>query len=149
MRFELDCEGITLTVNGGNGFIDLNFILHMIDVHPNCRKVCLDKITYTGNLSMIVSVMSKLNLRFAKISICDREDVYMLFEEEHLDVIVTFAAESHVDRSIDNLEVILQTNMRGTLAWVTKALAGILSLTYSISMTMTLFVTAFSHTAEP
>lgn len=103
-----------LLVTGGAGFIGSNFIFHMMNKYPDCRIICMDNLTYAGNLSTLVSVMDELNFRFIKADICDREAVYQLFEEEHPDVVVNFAAESHVDRSIENPGVFLQTNIVGT-----------------------------------
>ena len=93
---------MTLIVTGGAGFIGSNFIFHILNTHPEDRVVCLDKLTYAGNLSTLASVMEHPNFRFVKADICDREAVYRLFEEEHPDVVVNFAAESHVDRSIED-----------------------------------------------
>ena len=105
---------MTILVTGGAGFIGSNFIFYMLDRHPDYRIVCLDKLTYAGNLSTLAPVMEKENFRFAKADICDREAVYGLFEEEHPDVVVNFAAESHVDRSIENPTIFLETNIIGT-----------------------------------
>ena len=100
---------MTIIVTGGAGFIGSNFIFHMMEAHPDYRIVCLDCLTYAGNLSTLAPVMDKPNFRFVKESITDREAVYNLFEEEHPDIVVNFAAESHVDRSIENPEVFLNT----------------------------------------
>ena len=105
---------MTIIVTGGAGFIGSNFIFHMLAAHPDYRIVCLDKLTYAGNLSTLKSVMDKPNFRFVKLDICDREGVYKLFEEEKPDIVVNFAAESHVDRSIEDPGVFLQTNIIGT-----------------------------------
>lgn len=105
---------MTIIVTGGAGFIGSNFIFHMLRKYPDYRIVCLDKLTYAGNLSTLAPVMDTPNFRFVKLDICDREGVYRLFEEEHPDMVVNFAAESHVDRSIENPEVFLQTNILGT-----------------------------------
>ena len=105
---------MTIIVTGGAGFIGSNFIFHMLDKYPDYRIVCLDCLTYAGNLSTLESVMENPNFRFVKESITDREAVYKLFEEEHPDMVVNFAAESHVDRSIENPEVFLDTNIKGT-----------------------------------
>ena len=86
----------------------------MLKVHLEGRIVCLDKLTYAGNLSTLKGVMDLSNFRFVKMDICDREAVYGLFEEEHPDVVVNFAAESHVDRLIANPEIFLETNIIGT-----------------------------------
>ena len=85
----------------------------MLGKYPDYRIVCLDKLTYAGNLSTLAPVMDNPNFRFVKESITDREAVYKLFEEEHPDMVVNFAAESHVDRSIENPEVFLDTNCSG------------------------------------
>ncbi|WP_075579880.1 dTDP-glucose 4,6-dehydratase [Acidaminococcus massiliensis] len=103
-----------IAVTGGAGFIGSNFIFHMLKAHPEDRVICLDKLTYAGNLSTLASVMDNPNFHFVKLDICDREGVYKLFEEEHPDMVVNFAAESHVDRSIENPEIFLQTNIIGT-----------------------------------
>lgn len=105
---------MTIIVTGGAGFIGSNFIFHMLKAHPEDRIVCLDKLTYAGNLSTLKGVMGLPNFRFVKMDICDRPAVYGLFEEEHPDVVVNFAAESHVDRSIANPEIFLETNIIGT-----------------------------------
>ena len=86
----------------------------MLDSYPEDRIVCMDKLTYAGNLSTLASAMDNPHFRFCKIDICDREAVYRLFEEEHPDMVVNFAAESHVDRSIENPEIFLDTNVKGT-----------------------------------
>ena len=105
---------MTVIVTGGAGFIGSNFIFHMLKAYPNDRIVCLDKLTYAGNLSTLAPVMDNPNFRFVKLDICDREGVYRLFEEEHPDILVNFAAESHVDRSIEDPGIFLQTNIMGT-----------------------------------
>ena len=105
---------ITIIVTGGAGFIGSNFIFYMLEKHPEYRLVCIDKLTYAGNLSTLAPIMDKPNFRFCKIDICDREAVYKLFEEENPDIVVNFAAESHVDRSIENPSIFLQTNIIGT-----------------------------------
>lgn len=105
---------MTIIVTGGAGFIGSNFIFYMLDSYPEDRIVCMDKLTYAGNLSTLASAMDNPHFRFCKIDICDREVVYRLFEEEHPDMVVNFAAESHVDRSIENPEIFLDTNVKGT-----------------------------------
>ncbi|MBQ9728695.1 MAG: dTDP-glucose 4,6-dehydratase [Clostridia bacterium] len=103
-----------MIVTGGAGFIGSNFIFHILKKYPSYGVICLDKLTYAGNLSTLKSVMENPNFRFVKEDICNRAAVYRLFEEEKPDVVVNFAAESHVDRSIDNPEIFLQTNILGT-----------------------------------
>jgi dTDP-glucose 4,6-dehydratase len=105
---------MTIIVTGGAGFIGSNFIFHMMSEHQNYRIICLDKLTYAGNLSTLAPLMDKSNFRFYKLDICDRDGVYGLFEEEKPDIVVNFAAESHVDRSIDDPSIFLQTNIIGT-----------------------------------
>ena len=105
---------MNIIVTGGAGFIGSNFIFHMLKKYPDYRIICLDCLTYAGNLSTLAPVMDNPNFRFVKESITDREAVYKLFEEEHPDMVVNFAAESHVDRSIENPEVFLNTNIIGT-----------------------------------
>ena len=105
---------MTIIVTGGAGFIGSNFIFHMLGKYPDYRIICLDKLTYAGNLSTLAPVMENPNFRFVKLDICDREGVCKIFAEEHPDMVVNFAAESHVDRSIENPEVFLQTNILGT-----------------------------------
>ncbi len=105
---------MNIIVTGGAGFIGSNFVFHMLQAHPEYRIVCLDKLTYAGNLSTLEPVMENGNFRFVKADICDRAAVYQLFEEEHPDMVVNFAAESHVDRSIENPGIFLETNIMGT-----------------------------------
>lgn len=104
----------TLLVTGGAGFIGANFVFYMRQQHPQSRIVCLDKLTYAGNLSTLASVMGDPNFRFVRGDICDRETVNVLFQEEQPDIVVNFAAESHVDRSIEDPDIFLQTNILGT-----------------------------------
>jgi len=103
---------MTIIVTGGAGFIGSNFIFYLLENHPDYKIVCLDKLTYAGNLSTLKSVLDRIS--FEKVDICDRKEVERVFEEYHPDVVVNFAAESHVDRSIETPEVFLQTNIIGT-----------------------------------
>lgn len=105
---------MTIIVTGGAGFIGSNFVFYQLENHPEDRIVCLDKLTYAGNLSTLEPVMNHKNFRFVKADIADREAVYKLFEEENPDIVVNFAAESHVDRSIENPQIFLETNILGT-----------------------------------
>jgi len=103
-----------IIVTGGAGFIGSNFVYHMLNKYPDYRIICLDKLTYAGNLSTLEPVMSNPNFRFVKAAICDKAAVDKLFEEEKPDIVVNFAAESHVDRSIENPQIFLETNIIGT-----------------------------------
>ena len=105
---------MTVIVTGGAGFIGGNFIHYYLKAHPEDRVICIDKLTYAGNLSTLLPVMEKPNFRFVKLDICDRNGVYSLFEDEKPDLVINFAAESHVDRSIENPGIFLQTNIIGT-----------------------------------
>lgn len=104
----------TIIVTGGAGFIGSNFIFYMKRKYPDYRLICLDKLTYAGNLATLQPLMEEANFRFYKVDICDRNAIYKVFEEEHPDVVVNFAAESHVDRSIESPEIFLDTNIKGT-----------------------------------
>ncbi len=105
---------MTLLVTGGAGFIGSNFIFYWIKNHPEDRVVCLDKLTYAGNRATLVPVLEHPSFRFVQGDICDREAVDRLFEEERPQAVINFAAESHVDRSIQDPSVFLQTNVLGT-----------------------------------
>jgi len=101
-------------VTGGAGFIGSNFVFYMLDKYPQDQIVCLDKLTYAGNLETLESVMENPRFTFVKGDIADRGAVYALFEKEHPDVVINFAAESHVDRSVVDPGIFLQTNILGT-----------------------------------
>ncbi len=105
---------MTIIVTGGAGFIGANFVYLELKEHPEDRIVCIDKLTYAGNLETLKDAMESPNFRFVKMDICDREAVFNLFEEEKPDIVVNFAAESHVDRSIEDPGIFLQTNIIGT-----------------------------------
>ena len=105
---------MTIIVTGGAGFIGGNFIHYYLKEHSDDRVICIDKLTYAGNLSTLATVMDNPRFRFCKLDICDREGVFALFEEEKPDAVINFAAESHVDRSIENPGIFLQTNIIGT-----------------------------------
>lgn len=103
-----------IIVTGGAGFIGGNFVHYMLKKYSDYKIICLDCLTYAGNLETLDSVMDNPNFRFVKADITDREAVFKLFEEEHPDIVVNFAAESHVDRSIENPGIFLNTNILGT-----------------------------------
>lgn len=103
-----------LLVTGGAGFIGGNFVHYWKKTHPEDDVVCLDLLTYAGNLETLESLLNKPRFKFVKGDIADRAFVYALFAAEKFDAVVNFAAESHVDRSIENPELFLRTNVLGT-----------------------------------
>jgi len=105
---------VKIVVTGGAGFIGSNFIYYMLDKYKDYKIICIDKLTYAGNLSTLSEAMKNQNFKFIKADICDIEKIDTVFKEEEPNIVVNFAAESHVDRSISNPEVFLETNIRGT-----------------------------------
>lgn len=103
-------------VTGGAGFIGTNFIYYALSAREDWEIVCLDKLTYAGNLKNLVPIMDNPRFKFVKGDIADRAFVDSLFESEKFDKVINFAAESHVDRSIESPEIFLQTNIMGTAA---------------------------------
>lgn len=101
-------------VTGGAGFIGSNFIFYERTAHPDFELLCVDKLTYAGSLETLAPVMDDPKFTFIKADIADREAIYSIFEKHNPDVVVNFAAESHVDRSIENPSIFLQTNVMGT-----------------------------------
>ena len=105
---------MTILITGGAGFIGTNFVYYQLQHHPEDQVVCLDALTYAGNLENLTEALKNPRFRFVKGDIADREAVNALFEEEKPDIVVNFAAESHVDRSITQPELFLRTNIMGT-----------------------------------
>ena len=103
-----------ILVTGGAGFIGANFCYYELEKHPEDEIVCIDKLTYAGNLETLEDALKNPNFKFEKIDICDKQAVFALFEKEGFDIVVNFAAESHVDRSIENPAIFLETNILGT-----------------------------------
>ena len=103
-----------ILVTGGAGFIGCNFVYYMLEKHPDYEIVCLDALTYAGNLKSLDGAMKSPKFKFVKGSISDKALVDELFSAEKFDVVVNFAAESHVDRSIENPFIFLETNVMGT-----------------------------------
>ena len=103
-----------ILVTGGAGFIGGNFVYHQLRHHPEDTILCLDALTYAGNLDTLKDAMPNPSFRFVRGDIADRALVNRLFEEERPDIVVNFAAESHVDRSIEDPEIFLRTNVLGT-----------------------------------
>lgn len=104
-----------MLITGGAGFIGSNFIFYERKRNPNYTLICIDKLTYAGNLATLASVMDTPNFKFIQADIADRDAVNQIFEEERPDIVVNFAAESHVDRSIETPGIFLTTNIMGTL----------------------------------
>lgn len=105
-----------ILVTGGAGFIGGNFVHYMISKYPDYKIVNLDALTYAGNLETLKDVQDKKNYKFVKGDISDREFIFNLFENEKFDIVVNFAAESHVDRSIVEPDIFIKTNVLGTQA---------------------------------
>ena len=105
---------MTVLVTGGAGFIGSNFIYYMLKKYPDYRIICVDCLTYAGNMSTLETALKNPNFAFYKTDICDRNGIYEIFEKEEPDIVVNFAAESHVDRSIEGPEIFLRTNILGT-----------------------------------
>lgn len=104
----------TILVTGGAGFIGSNFIKYMLEKYPNYRIINIDSLTYAGNLENLKSVSSNPNYKFYKLDIRDREGLSEIFKAYDIDLLVNFAAESHVDRSIEEPDVFFTTNIIGT-----------------------------------
>lgn len=103
-----------LLVTGGAGFIGSNFIYYQLEHHPEDQILCLDSLTYAGNIATLRGAMERPALRFVRGDITDRETVFAVFADYRPDIVVNFAAESHVDRSIKDPGLFLQTNVMGT-----------------------------------
>ncbi len=103
-----------IIVTGGAGFIGSNFIFYMLEHHPDCEIICIDKLTYAGNIHTIEKIIAEKKITFYQNDICDREAIYEIFSRDKPDVIINFAAESHVDRSIETPDIFLRTNILGT-----------------------------------
>lgn len=103
-----------IIVTGGAGFIGGNFVHYMLEKHPDDQIICLDALTYAGNMETLADVVDHPQFTFVKEDIANRSAVYNLFAAEKPDIVVNFAAESHVDRSIENPEIFLRTNIIGT-----------------------------------
>lgn len=101
-------------ITGAAGFIGSNFVFHMLKAHPDYEIIGLDSLTYAGNLETLAPVIDDPRFRFVKMDITDSEAIDRLFAEEKFDVVVNFAAESHVDRSIEDPGIFLKTNILGT-----------------------------------
>ena len=101
-------------VTGGAGFIGSNYLHYVVNKYPDDKFVCIDALTYAGNYNNIKDLENKENFKFVHGDITDRNLIYKLFEEEKFDIVINFAAESHVDNSIKNPTIFLTTNIIGT-----------------------------------
>jgi len=101
-------------VTGGAGFIGSNYLYYVVNNYPNDKFVCLDALTYAGNFNNLLSIIEKDNFKFVKGDIADEKFVNELFDKENFDVVINFAAESHVDNSIKNPGIFVLTNVMGT-----------------------------------
>ncbi|WML41204.1 dTDP-glucose 4,6-dehydratase [Neobacillus sp. OS1-2] len=110
-----------LLITGGAGFIGSNFVRYMVNKYPNYQIVNLDLLTYAGNLENLKDIENAPNYKFVRGDIADREFVQGLFKKEKFDYVINFAAESHVDRSITDPGIFVQTNIQGTLALLDAA----------------------------
>ena len=117
----LDKNSMKILVTGGAGFIGGNFVHHMVNKYPDYEIVNLDLLTYAGNLETLKPVEDKPNYKFVKGDIADREFIMDLFEKEKFDIVVNFAAESHVDRSIEDPSIFVKTNVEGTVVLLDAA----------------------------
>lgn len=106
---------MNIIVTGGAGFIGSNFIFHMLEKYPEYKVICVDSLTYAGNLSTLEKIKDNDNFEFYQLDISNRKGVYDLFEKTSPDIVVNFAAESHVDRSIEDPEIFVTTNITGTV----------------------------------
>lgn len=105
---------MTVLITGGAGFIGTNFVYYMLEKHSDYRIICLDCLTYAGNIVSLKKASENPNFAFYKTDITDKKAVCDVFEKEKPDIVINFAAESHVDRSIENPEIFLRTNIIGT-----------------------------------
>ena len=100
-------------ITGGAGFIGSNFCYYMVEKYPNDEFVCIDALTYAGNLKTLDKLLSSNNFKFLHMNICDKENIDNLFKNEKFDYVINFAAETHVDRSIINPYIFLESNIIG------------------------------------
>lgn len=105
---------MNVLITGGAGFIGTNFVYYMLNKYENYKIICVDTLTYAGNINFLNDAMTNPNFVFYKEDITNRNAIYKIFEDEKPDIVVNFAAESHVDRSINDPEIFLKTNIIGT-----------------------------------
>lgn len=102
-------------ITGGAGFIGSNYLHYVVNKYPDDEFICIDALTYAGNYNNIKDLSSMSNFKFIKANICDREKIIDIFKQEKPDYIINFAAESHVDNSIKNPNLFVETNIIGTM----------------------------------
>lgn len=105
---------MTYLITGGAGFIGSNFVKHMLQAHADAKLVVLDALTYAGNLGTLREELNDPRVTFVKADICNQQQTEQIFKDHQIDFVVNFAAESHVDRSIENPQLFLQVNILGT-----------------------------------
>ena len=105
----------TYLVTGGAGFIGSNFVHYMLKKYDDIKIINVDKLTYAGNLENLKEIENHANYKFVHADICDKNAIEAIFAQESIDFVVNFAAESHVDRSIQNPEIFVKTNIEGTV----------------------------------
>lgn len=101
-------------ITGGAGFIGSNFIYYYLKKYSDCDVVCIDALTYAANLKTLEMAMNNINFKFIKGDITDKDFIFTTFREENFQLVINFAAESHVDKSIEDSTVFLKTNILGT-----------------------------------
>ena len=110
-----------IIITGGAGFIGSHVVRLFVNKYPEYNIICLDKLTYAGNLANLKDIEDKPNYKFVKMDICDFDSFLKLMQDEHVDGIIHLAAESHVDRSIKDPFTFAQTNVMGTLSLLQAA----------------------------
>lgn len=113
--------GRNILITGGAGFIGSHVVRLFVNKYPDYKIICLDKLTYAGNLANLKDLEGRKNYKFVRMDICDFEGVYQLMQDERIDGIIHLAAESHVDRSIKDPFTFAQTNVMGTLSLLQAA----------------------------
>src|SRR5665648_1132313 len=109
-----------ILITGGAGFIGSNFVYYYLERHPDWDVVCIDALTYAAKLKTLDRAIKNNKFKFIKGDITDREFIFKIFEEEGFQVVINFAAESHVDKSIEDSTIFLKTNILGCLLYISE-----------------------------